>query len=254
MRRLRPIGPADELSIVDHLDELRFRVVVAISTFAVAFGLAFWQNDVVLDIVNRPLDGREPITFGVTEPFMTTITVAGYAALLIALPVLLWQLYAFMLPALSGGERRVALPLMLLVPMLFTAGVVFAYYIVLPTAVQFLLGFNPDEFNTQVRAREYYGFVAQSAIAVGVLFQVPVGVLALTRLGIVTPESLRKGRRYAILGMAVAAMLLPGVDPVTMIIEMVPLVILYEVSIVIAAAFGRPAADPADDAAAMGAS
>lgn len=239
MKRLRPIGPADELSIVGHLEELRFRVVLAGVAFTAAFALCFWQNALILQIVNRPLDGREPITLGVTEPFMATITVAGYAALLIAFPILLWQLYAFVLPALSGGERRVAFPLMLMVPVLFIGGVVFSYFIVLPTAVDFLLGFNPDEFNSEVRAREYYGFVAQGAIAVGVLFQMPVGILALSRLGIVTPKSLRSGRRYAILGMAVAAMLLPGVDPITMLIEMVPLVILYEVSILLAVAFGQ---------------
>ena len=127
----------------------------------VAFGLCFWQNHLILDLLNDPLpDGREPLTLGVTEPFFTTLTVSAYAAILLALPLILYQLYAFVLPAFSPGERRVALPLLLMVPFLLLAGVVFGYFVVLPAAVKFLLNFNETEFNIQIRAREYYSFVA----------------------------------------------------------------------------------------------
>jgi sec-independent protein translocase protein TatC len=172
-----------------------------------------------------------------------------YAALLIALPVLLYQMYAFVLPAFSGEERRVALPLMIAAPLLFIAGVLFAYFVILPPAITVLLGFNADEFNTQLRAREYYSFAALTLISLGILFQVPIGVLALTRLGIVTTEQLRRGRRYAILGIAVLAALLPTIDPVTMILEMIPLVVLYELSILVARAFGHSPDTPAEQPA-----
>lgn len=246
MGRLKPIRHEDRLSVVEHLDELRTRLVVSIAAFVTALALCFWQNHLILDILNRPLDGRKPLTLAVAEPFMTTLMVSAYAALLLALPVLLYQAYAYVLPALNPTERRVALPLLLMVPFLFVAGVVFAYFVVLPQAVAFLQSFNSSEFNVQLRAREYYGFVGMVLIGIGVLFQIPVGVLALTRLGITTPKQLRANRRYAILAIAVLAMLLPGQDPVTMLIAMVPLIVLYELSILLAAAFGRPAAEPTD--------
>jgi len=242
MRRLRPISHDERLSVIDHLDELRSRIVISLLAFGVAFGLCSWQNHRILDVLNRPLPGHvQPITFGVTEPFMTTITNSAYAAILIALPVVLYQLYAFLLPAFSPRERRVALPLVLMVPVLFIAGVVFCYFIVLPPAIKFLLQFNADEFNTQVRARDYYSFTTLTMLAMGIGFQVPVAILALVRLDIVSVEKLRKNRRYAFLGSAVLAALLPTIDPVTMLIETAPLYLLYELSILLARAFGGPA-------------
>jgi sec-independent protein translocase protein TatC len=238
--RLRPVDFEDRLTLVEHLDELRSRIVICLITLAVAIGLCFWQNELLLDIAKEPLpDGFEPITFGVTEPFMTTLMVVVYAAFVISLPVILYEAYAFVLPALTTAERRVIVPFLVMVPFLFMAGVVFAYFIVVPAALDFLLDFNADQFNIEVRAREYYGFFAITLAAVGILFQIPIGVLAVTRLGIVTPQQLAKNRRYAILVIAVVAMLLPGTDPVTMLISMLPLILLFEASLLLARLFGR---------------
>jgi sec-independent protein translocase protein TatC len=245
-RRIRPVGHEDRLSLVDHLDELRTRIILSVITFGVALALCFWQNHLILRIVNDPLNGRKPITLGVAEPFTTTFTLAAYAAILISLPVLLYQVYAFILPAFTPGERRVAMPLLLMVPFLFIAGVVFGYYVVLPAALKFLLHFNTDQFRVEIRARDYYSFVSLTLVACGLLFQIPVGILGLNRLGVVTPRQLRKNRRYAILVIAVLAMLLPGVDPVSMLIEMVPMIVLYELSILLAVAFGRPSEEVSD--------
>ncbi|MEA2271714.1 MAG: sec-independent protein translocase protein TatC [Solirubrobacteraceae bacterium] len=313
-RALRPVGHEDRLSLVEHLDELRTRLVVSAVALAVALGVCLWQNSALLDIVNRPLEnvtqkaaakGRgplgqtavtqnalrevaaaertildalkapgsrvtpatrrqlqtaearlaaavaklpakspkvRPITIGVSEPFSTTITVAFYFAILLALPILLWQLYAFLLPAFSTRERKVALPLMLMVPGLFAAGVTFGYVVVLPPALRFLQNFNSDTFDVLVQASAYYRFVALTLLALGLVFQVPVGILAATRLGIVSPRQLRKNRRYAILACAVIAMVLPGTDPVSMLLEMIPLVVLYELSILLSSVLGRPSA------------
>ena len=233
MPRIRPIDHEERLTLVDHLDELRTRIIIAISAFFVASGLCWWQNSLVLDIVNRPLPSKlpEPITFGVTEPFTTTLTNSAYFGLLLALPVVLYQLYAFILPAFSPKERKVATPLLLMVPVLFIAGVAFCYFIVLPPATEFLLNFNEDEFNIQIRARDYYSFVTLTMLAMGIGFQVPIAILALVRLGITTPQKLRKNRRYAILVIAIVAAFLPTIDPVTLILEMIPLIVLYEGSI-----------------------
>lgn len=247
MPKLRPASPEDRFTLVEHLDELRFRLIVCIVVFAVALGLCLWQSDLVLTIANRPLPaGFEPITFAVGEPFVTTITVAAYAALVISLPVILYQLYAFVLPALTPRERHVAKPMLVLVPLLFVAGVAFAYFVVMPAATSFLLGFNASEFKIEVRARDYYSFFGLTLLALGVLFQVPVVILALTRLGVTTPDALARQRRYAVLVIAVVAMLLPGTDPVTMLISMVPLYLLYEGSILLARVAGKPHAEPAD--------
>ena len=251
MAKLRPVGHADQISLVDHLDELRTRLVLSLVVLGVAFGLCLWQNHYILQVVNQPLrvagtplgaQGK-PVTLGVAEQFTTTLTLAAYAAILLTLPLLLYQIYAFVLPAFSPTERRVALPLLLMVPFLFVGGVVFGYFVLVPKALQFLLSFNADEYTTLVRAREYHSFLAQTLIAIGVLFQIPVGILAATKLGLTTPAKLRKHRRYAILGIAVVAMLLPGQDPVTMLIAMVPLVVLYEASILLAVFFGRSKID-----------
>jgi sec-independent protein translocase protein TatC len=241
MARLKPARFDEHLTLVEHLDELRSRIIVCGAVLLVAVALCFWQNALLLDIANAPLPGdRVPITFGVTEPFITTLTLSIYAGLLLAMPVILYQAYAYVLPAFSPHERRVVLPFMLMVPFLFIGGVVFAYFVVVPAATSFLLNFNADEFNIEVRAREYYSFFALTLISVGVLFQIPVGVLAVTRLGIVTPETLARNRRYAVLAIAVVAMLLPGTDPVTMLVSMLPLLILFELSLVLARLFGRP--------------
>jgi sec-independent protein translocase protein TatC len=241
LARIKAVSHEDRLTLVEHLDELRTRIIVSIAVFGVAFALCFWQNHLLLDIANEPLPGNfTPTTFSPTEPFITTLTVCAYGAIILSLPIILYQLYAYVLPAFSQAERRVMLPLLLMVPALFLAGVAFAYFVVMPAAIKFLLNFNDTQFNTQLRAREYYSFFATTLLAGGIIFQVPVGILAVTRLGIVKVEQLRKNRRYAYLVIAIVAAALPGVDPITMLIEMVPLIVLYELSILLARAFGQP--------------
>jgi sec-independent protein translocase protein TatC len=242
MARMRPVSHEDQLSLVEHLDELRTRIVVCLVVLGVALALCFWQNHLLLEIASGPLpsDHKKLLTFGVAEAFTTTLTVATYGALILSMPILLYQAYAYLLPAFSDRERRVILPILLFVPVLFLAGVAFAYFIVMPAAVKFLLGFNDTQFNVQVRARDYYSFFSTTLLAGGIVFQLPLAILAVTRLGIIRVEQLSKNRRYAYLAIAVVAAALPGVDPVSMLLEMVPLLLLFELSILIARAFGRP--------------
>ena len=178
---------------------------------------------------------RNLVTLGVTEPFTATITIAFYASLLLAMPMLLFQAYAFVLPAFSPGERKVALPLMLMVPVLFIMGAAFGYFVVLDRAVEFLQNFNDDSFDILLQAKDYFKFAVLFVAGVGVLFQIPVGVLAVTRLGIFTPQQLAKNRGYVILGIAVlAAVATPTPDPFTMSLAMAPLIVLFELSILLA--------------------
>jgi sec-independent protein translocase protein TatC len=244
MARIKPVAHEDRLTLVEHLDELRTRLVVCLVVFGVALALCFWQNHLLLEIASGPLPSnhKKPLTFGVTEAFTTTLTVATYAALIVSLPILLYQVYAFLLPAFSDRERRVILPILLAAPVLFLAGVAFGYFVVMPTAVKFLLGFNDTQFNVQVRARDYYSFFSTTLLACGIVFQLPLAILAVTRLGIVSVQQLTRNRRYAYLVIAIVAAALPGVDPISMLLEMVPLLLLFELSILIARAFGTPKA------------
>lgn len=241
-RRVRAVSHEDRLTLVEHLDELRTRLIVCIVVFGVALALCFWQNHLLLEIAQHPLpDGRDQLlTFGVTEPFTTTLTVSAYGAIVLSLPIVLWQLYAYVLPAFSAAERRTVLPILLLFPVLFLAGIAFAYFVVMPAALNFLLDFNDGQFNIQLRARDYYSFFSMTEIACGLIFQLPLAIIAVTRLGIVRVEQLSQNRRYAYLAIAILAAALPGVDPITMLIEMVPLLVLYELSILLARVLGRP--------------
>ncbi len=245
MARMKAVSHEDRLTLVEHLDELRTRIIVCVSVLVVAMSLCVWQNERLLDIANDPVPqkilAQGLVTLAPAEAFTTTLTLSAYFAILLSLPIILYQLYAYVVPAFSDAERRVLTPLILLAPALFIAGVLFAYFVVIPPAIDFLTDFNSDQFNNQLRARDYYSFFATMLIAMGLIFEVPMAILAVTRLGIVTPDQLAENRRYAILVIAMVAALLPSIDPVTLILEIVPILILYEASILLARAFGRPA-------------
>jgi sec-independent protein translocase protein TatC len=294
----RQVAHEDRLSLVEHLTELRVRLIVSLVALCVTTGVCMWQNGPLLNLLNKPLDqsvqhshdplvegatydqavklwmlqtaalnrrlaadesnpatkaalnhnarlgqqaaklapkveARRPVTLGVSEPFMETLKVSGYAGLLLALPIILYQMYAFVLPAFSPRERQIALPAMLAVPFLFIVGVVFGYVACVPPAIKFLQDFNSNSFDVLVQAQPYYKFVILLLAAMGLLFQIPVGLVALTRVGIVTTRQLSKNRRYAVLVIAIIAMVLPGQDPVTMTVMMVPMYILFEGSILV---------------------
>src|SRR3954453_6818072 len=193
---MKAVSHEDRLTLVEHLDELRTRIVVCLVVFGVALALCFWQNHLLLEIASGPLPAahKKLLTFGVAEPFTTTLTVSTYGALILCLPVFLYQAYAYLLPAFSRTERRLVLPLLLAAPILFLAGVAFSYFVVMPPAVKFLLNFNDSQFNVQVRARDYYSFFSTTMLAGGIVFELPLAVVAVTRLGIVTVEQLSSNR------------------------------------------------------------
>src|SRR6478672_1422124 len=282
--RWRPVGHADQLSIVGHLDELRTRLIVSVLAVAVAFGICFWQNTELLHLIDTPLahqtqqqvraghgplgatyrvqrstrdvatqlgvvagilaaqshqpaanasldhvrrslqrdvtelsappTGDKPVTLGIGEPFTTTVTVTLIFALILSLPVILLQAYGFLMPAFDPSQRRRMLPITAAIPVLFAAGVAFGYTVVLPAALHFFQNFNSSEFNVLVQASQYYKFAATTLLAMGLLFQIPVAIIAVTRAGIVTPGQLRRNRRYAILACGLVAAILPG-DAIT---------------------------------------
>lgn len=228
---------------------------------AVRASLAHVQRSLQRDVaqLSAPPTGDKPVTLGIGEPFTTTITVTLIFALILSLPVLLLQAYGFLMPALEPSKRRRMLPVTLAIPVLFAAGVAFGYEVVLPAALHFFQNFNSGEFNVLVQASQYYKFAATVLLAMGLVFQVPVAIIAVTRAGIVTPRQLRRNRRYAILACGLVAALLPG-DAITMLLETLPLYVLFETSVLVASIADRrqharsaPAHDhPEGDATAPG--
>ena len=231
----------EEVSLVEHLTELRQRLVVAFIALGVGFAVAFWRNSDILRLFNRqlPIDPHThrhilPTTLSVSEPFTNSMIISAYAGLLLALPIVFYQLYAFVIPAFSDKTSKHIWPIMIIVPLLFVGGVAFGYEVVLPRAIHFLLGFNSSQYNVQVRASSYYSFSCMILAAMGLIFEMPAAVAALTRVGILSARMMRKNRRYAIVVLAAIAALLPGVDPVSMLLEFLPLLVLYELSIWVA--------------------
>jgi sec-independent protein translocase protein TatC len=305
-KRLRPIGHDARLSIVDHLDELRSRLIVCVSVLVVVFGLCFLESPYLLNLLNAPLGhlsqdspnhisgitgdqagervhllnavgdlqllahsstlasgdraligaaasqfkgaakalpskspGPVPVTLGPGEPFTTTITVSFYFSLLISLPLLLYEVFAFVMPALTPREKSVVLPVIWVAPILFFVGVAFTYIIVLPAAIKFLQGYNASQFQALVQAQPLYSFEVLAMGAIGLAFEMPLVLLGVRAIGVIDGNTLTRHWRYAIVIIAVIAAAMPGADPVTTGLETAPLVILFLVSIVLLKAADR---------------
>jgi len=235
-RRLRH---GEEASLVEHLGELRTRLIICLIAIAAAFVVTFTFHGRLLDWLNRPLpeDLRTPTTFGVLEPFTTSIMVSLYAALLIALPIIFWQLWAFLAPAFEERHQRSMAVLVAFAAVLGLAGIAFGYWVILPPAVHFLTSYDSSHFNILVRARDYYAFTSFLLLGVALAFEVPVFVLGLVRLRILSAARLRSSWRVGIFAMTVLGVLLPGVDPVSTTLSVVTLVALYGLSIGLASFF-----------------
>jgi sec-independent protein translocase protein TatC len=234
MRRWLPrrLRHGEEATLVEHLDELRSRLIVVLIAIIPAFAVAFAFHEEVIEWLTGPLpDDKRLVTLGVTEPFTTSVMVSLVVAIGIVLPVLLWQVWAFLAPAVSPHFERIALAFVVLATGLFACGVLFMYYVVLPRALEFLTNYDDELYDIQIRASYYYNFVALLLLGGGLAFLLPIFVLALVRLRILTSMRLRQNRRIAFVVLLVFAALLPTVDPVSLAFELIPLVLLYELSI-----------------------
>jgi sec-independent protein translocase protein TatC len=228
-RRLRP---GEEATLVEHLDELRTRLIISLLAVAAAFVVAFVFHERLIEWLREPLpDDKELVTLGVTEPFTTSVKVSFYAALAVSLPVLLWQAWSFLAPAMERNTQRVIAVFVVIGTGLFAAGLAFGYFVVMPKAIEFLTAYDDELYNIQVRASYYFSFVAIMLLAIAFFFELPIFILALVRLGVVTSDQLRRNRRYLVVGAVILAVLLPTVDPVSLVLEIVPLLLLLEGSI-----------------------
>lgn len=233
MARLpRRLTHGEEASLVEHLEELRTRLIISLGSVAFFFIFTYWFRRTIIGWLSAPLpDGIEPLTLSVGEPFATSFNVAFYAAVALAIPVLVWQTWSFLAPAFEEGQQRAVVRLVVVATFLLAAGMAFAYWVVLPNAVPFLVNYDSDLYQAQVRARDYYSFAAITILGCGVLFELPIFILGLVRLGIVSAAQLRQNRRMGVGLCIVAVVLLPGVDFVSMGLQALPILILFEASI-----------------------
>jgi sec-independent protein translocase protein TatC len=255
MARLpRRLGHAEEATLGEHLEELRGRLFVMLGALVVGTIVAYVFHNHVLDWLNRPLppDHRKLFTFGVAEPFTVTITVCLYAGFVLALPVILWQVWLFFAPAVGPGTERKALGLSLFALALGAAGMAFGYWILLPRAVHFLTNYDTQHFHIAIRASAYYSFVVTVLVGVVLVFQTPLVVLGLVYLGVLSSRTLRKHRRIGYFVTAAIALALPGPDPVTTFLELLPMWLLFEGSIWLAVFYERRWAKVAPASATLG--
>jgi sec-independent protein translocase protein TatC len=240
MRLPRRLKPGEEATLVEHLDELRSRLIISLLAVAVTFVVAFIFHERLIEWLREPLpEEKELITLGVTEPFTTSVKVSFYAALALSLPVLLWQTWSFLAPAIDEATQRVLAIFVGVATALFAGGLAFGYFVVMPKAIEFLTAYDDELYDIQVRASYYFSFVAVMLLAIAFFFELPIFILALVRLGVLTSAQLRRNRRYLIVAAVILAVLLPTVDPVSLILEVVPLLILLEGSIWLAVLFEK---------------
>jgi sec-independent protein translocase protein TatC len=240
------------------LTELRDRLIACFVVFGVVFLVAFWRYKDLFHILNAQLPDRlresKPITTEIGEAFTLTILISAYTAILVTFPFTLYQLYSYLIPAFSSTTARRIRPMLLFIPLLFLAGAAFGYFVVVPSAVKFLYYWADTEVNPLPRARSIYPFEMTMMFVMGIIFEMPAAVWVLTRVHVLSSRMMVKNRRIAIVILAIVAAALPGTDPVSMILELVPLLVLFEVSIWVAKGVERTrAADAADAADAAGA-
>ena len=228
----RRLDHGEEATLVEHLDELRSRLIIAIIAIVPLFALTFAFHEQIMEWLIGPLpDDKKLVTLGVTEPFTTSVKVSMIAALALALPVVLWQAWAFFAPAVQPHFERVILVLVVFATALFVIGVACMYTIVLPRALDFLTSYDANIYDIQIRASYYYTFAAMTLLAGGLAFLMPIFILGLVRLRVLTSGRLRANRRIAYVALLMFAILLPTVDPVSLAFETIPLLILFEMSI-----------------------
>lgn len=241
LRLPRRLGHEEVAGLVDHLGELRARVAISAAALVAATVVAWVFHAQIILWLNAPLPSgtSQPVTFGVTEPFMTSLKVSLYAGFAMALPVILWQFWSFIAPAVDEAAQRAIAGLVAFAALLLVGGVAFGYAVALPAAIHFLTDFDNELYNIELRASSYYSFALLTLLSVGLVFQLPIFVLGLVRLGLTSAARLRRNRRLGYVIVTVVAVALPGVDPVTTLIELIPLLLLFEASIWVAALLER---------------
>jgi len=233
----------DRLGLFEHLDELRKRLMIAIIAVTVGVLVAAIFNGFMFDVLLHPLRAATGLpvtatkitTFSPSEPFMVSLKVWVVGGLIMASPIIIWELWAFLAPAFTAKEKKYFYPVVFSSTMLFLGGCALAYFLVLPKGLGWLLTFSAGYFNVQLRAEDYFMFMALFILAFGVVFELPVVLVLLAKVGVIDDKFLKRNRRWAVVILAVAAAVItPSQDAFSMLAMFIPLYVLYEVSVVLA--------------------
>ena len=248
LRLPRRLGHGEEATLVEHLEELRQRLFVCIGVVVVGFIVAYVFHRHLISLLTHalPANRRHLTTLTIGEPFMTSIWVSLYAGFLLALPVIIWQAWSFFLPAFDRQHERMLRTFVVIATALLIVGLLFGYYLALPAAAHFLTNYDKSQYTILIRARDYIGFASKVLVAMAVVFELPIFVVGLTRIGILSTRQLRRSRRIGYFIVCCVGVALPGVDPVTTIFETLPLLVLYEGSIWVSALLDRRSARSAE--------
>jgi sec-independent protein translocase protein TatC len=240
----RRLAHGEEATLVEHLEELRQRLFVCLGALVVGTIVGFIVHRRAIRLLTEalPHGKRHLLTLGIGEPFMTSLSVSIDIGILIAMPVILWQAWAFFIPAVEATHERMLRAFVFLATALLIVGVVFGYYVALPAAAHFLTNFDSSIYNVQIQAKPFISFATKVLFAMAIVFELPLFVIGLTRIGILQTSTLRRSRRIGYFVVCCIGVALPGVDPVTTIFETLPLAALYEVSIWLSALLDRRAA------------
>jgi sec-independent protein translocase protein TatC len=232
----------DKMPFMEHLGELRVRIVRSLIALLVGLGITLPFSQKIVDYLARPVQatGHNLVFLALTEAFWVQMKVAVLVGLFIAAPAILWQIWAFVSPGLHAHERKYAAPFVIIGSLLFIGGGAFSLKIVTPYAIHFLLSYSRPGLQPMISIGSYVDFLLKFTVAFGLVFELPLAITLLARMGVVTPAVLAKNRKYAILGAFVAAAILtPTPDAFNQALMAGPLIILYEVGIVCARLFGR---------------
>ncbi|MBI5183517.1 MAG: twin-arginine translocase subunit TatC [Nitrospinae bacterium] len=241
-KRSRKIGFEDKLSITDHLEELRWRLIIICVAIGSGFLICYIFKDPLLRLIQRPLPEKyQELTFiEPAEALVVSLKVSFFAGLIISLPVVIYQIWNFVAPGLVKKERRYTLPFVISATILFLIGVVFAYFVILPVGIKFLMLFGAKYWKPSITVGNYLSFSLKLMLASGIIFELPLIVTFLSILGIVTPKQLSKNRKYVILlCFIIGAIFTPGPDPFSQTLMAIPLILLFEISIISAKIFGK---------------
>ena len=237
--------PEATMSFLEHLEELRRRVLWSLGALVVGAGVGFWLTTRfdVIGFLTRPVrplleDGR--LTYlHPTEPFMVTIKVGIFVGVVIALPVIFYHFWRFVAPGLVESEKRIFIPALLASVGLFVGGAALAFFLVLPFGLRFFLGFATESLQPMITINEYFSFAMQITLMFGLVFETPLVILVLTWVGILSPRTVRKYRRHAIAVMTIVSAILTPADVISMLLMLVPLYLLFEISVALATVIER---------------
>ena len=234
----RNLSSEDRLPFTGHLEELRWRIVVVLGSIFVLFCVFYAFSEKIILELQSPIQ-QNLIFIAPTEAFFANLKVSSLMAIAVCTPVILHQAWGFMAPGLLEDEKKYGLPVVLGGTFCFIIGVSFAYYLVLPFGIKFLLSYATDEIKPMISVANYISFILKMMFAFGIVFEYPLIILILSKIGLVTSVFLSKQRKYAVLIIAVLSALLTPPDVVSQILMILPLLVLYEISIFIARYFGK---------------